>query len=58
MEQFGDKKQIDINRTIEYTQVVPVNFKQTDEPLDSVVKMYPIPAKDLLTIELNNSRNI
>ena len=51
-------KQIDVNRTVEYSQVVMVDFNQNEEKIDDVVKMYPIPAKDLLTIELNNSRTI
>jgi len=51
-------KQIDINSTVEYSQVVMVNFNQNEEKIEDAVKMYPIPARDLITIELNNSRTI
>jgi uncharacterized protein YueI len=51
-------KQIDINSAFEYSQVLLVNFNQNEEKTEDVVKMYPIPATEILTIELNNNRTI
>lgn len=51
-------KQIDLNNTFDYSKVVMVNFNENEEIIIEPVKIYPIPAKNEVTIELNRSQNI
>ncbi len=51
-------KAINTNSTFEYSNTIMVNFDATNEEKIDVVKMYPIPAKNNVTIELSNQLNI
>lgn len=51
-------KQIDLNNTFDYSKVVMVNFNENEEIIIEPVKIYPIPAKNDVTVELNKSQNI
>ncbi len=51
-------KQVDADNSIEYSKVIMINFNENDEIIPESVKVYPIPAKNEITVELNKGQQI
>lgn len=47
-------KQVDLDGTFTYSPIVKVDFKEQDNTIEDPLKIYPIPAREFVTIELGD----